>query len=186
MSTCVRIAGALLVVAMIATTLVSPGPALATDPAVINREVAAALDALYSHTPSAKQIGARAKAILVFPNIVKAGFLFGAQYGDGAMLVQGKTVGYYNIAAASYGLQAGVQAFAYAMFFMTDAAREYLDKTDGLEIGVGPSIVVLDEGTARNLTTSTMQDDIYAFVFEQKGAMAGVGLQGSKITKINP
>ncbi len=186
MSTCVRVTGTLLVVALIATTLVSPGPAVATDPAVMDREVAAALDVLYATTPSAKPIGASAKAILVFPNIVKAGFLVGAQYGDGAMLVNGKPVGYYNIVAASYGLQAGVQSFGYAMFVMTDSAREYLDRTGGFEIGVGPSVVVLDEGMAKNLTTSTMKDDIYAFVFGQKGLMAGLGLQGSKITKISP
>jgi lipid-binding SYLF domain-containing protein len=71
------------------------------------------------------------------------------------------------------------------MFLMTPAAVEYLDKSGGWEVGVGPSIVVLDEGAARNLTTTTMQSDVYAFVFDQKGLMAGAGIQGSKITRIN-
>ena len=71
------------------------------------------------------------------------------------------------------------------MFFMTDQALSYLDRSAGFEIGVGPSVVVLDEGMAKTVTTSTVQSDVYAFVFGQKGLMAGVGLQGSKITKIN-
>jgi len=74
--------------------------------------------------------------------------------------------------------------FGYAMFLMTPAAVEYLDKSDGWEIGVGPSIVVLDEGAAKTLTTTTMQSDVYAFVFDQ-GLMAGAGIQGSKIARIN-
>ena len=92
----------------------------------------------------------------------------------------------YNMAAASYGLQAGVQGFAYAMFFMTDSALDYLENSAGFEIGVGPSIVVVDAGKAKTLTTTTGRDDVYAFVFGQKGLMAGVGLQGSKITKVSP
>jgi lipid-binding SYLF domain-containing protein len=127
----------------------------------------------------------RAKAILVFPSIVKAGFLFGAQYGDGALRRQGKTAGYYNTVAASYGLQAGIQSFGYILFFMSDSALAYLDKTDGFEIGVGPSIVILDAGMAKALTTTTLQSDVYAFIFDQRGLMAGMGLQGSKISRID-
>ncbi len=182
----IRIVGTAFILAIAATTLGNPPPTLAADPATIDREVAAALNFLYNTTPSAKTLAASAKAVLVFPNIVKAGFMVGAQYGDGALLVKGKTVGYYNILAASYGFQAGLQSFGYAMFLMTDAARDYLDKSGGWEIGVGPSIVVLDEGMAKSLTTTTMQDDVYAFVFGQQGLMAGAGVQGSKITRINP
>ncbi len=100
--------------------------------------------------------------------------------------MDGKTVAYYNISAASYGLQAGVQEFGYAMFLMTDSARKYIDKSDGWEVGVGPTIVVVDEGAAKSLTTTTAKDDVYAFIFSQKGIMAGIGIQGSKITKLNP
>jgi len=87
--------------------------------------------------------------------------------------------------AASYGLQAGVQSFGYVLFFMTDSAVAYLGKSDGFEIGVGPSIVVLDQGKAKTLTTTTGQSDIYAFIFDQKGLMAGLGLQGSKISRMD-
>jgi lipid-binding SYLF domain-containing protein len=175
----VRIA-AVLAVAMIA---LSVRPALADDS--IEADANAALQKLYADTPAAKMIGDKAKAVLVFPNIVKAGFIVGAHYGEGVLLMNGKLVAHYNSVAGSYGLQAGVQTFGYAMFLMTDKALQYLDKSDGWELGVGPSIVVVDLGKAKSLTTTTLKDDVYAFIFDQKGLMAGLGLQGSKITKLD-
>jgi lipid-binding SYLF domain-containing protein len=154
--------------------------------AQIDREVNAALNKLYQTTPAAKQLASKAKGILVFPNVIKAGFIGGAEYGKGAMRKGGRTTGYYNIVAGSYGLQAGVQSFGYAMFFMNDAAIASLNSAKGLEVGVGPSVVVLDEGMAKKATTTTLRDDVYAFVFGQQGLMAGLGIQGSKITRINP
>jgi lipid-binding SYLF domain-containing protein len=115
---------------------------------------------------------------------VKAGFIVGGQYGEGVLLENGKLVAHYNSVAASYGLQAGVQAFGYALFLMSDKALGYLDKSDGWELGVGPTIVIVDAGKAKSLTTLTLKDDVYAFIFDQKGLMAGLGLQGSKITKL--
>lgn len=152
----------------------------------IDRDVDAALRNLYSSTPKARMLAQRAKGILVFPGVVKAGFIGGAQYGKGALVRNGRTAGYYNVVAGSYGLQAGVQSFDYAMFFMTQNALDYLDRSDGFEIGVGPSVVVVDAGVARSLTTTTAKDDVYAFIFGQRGLMAGLGLQGSKITRVNP
>ncbi|MCK5121183.1 MAG: twin-arginine translocation pathway signal protein [Methylococcales bacterium] len=165
----------------------STGGRLASSGAVIDREVDAALKELYATTPAARGLASRAKGILVFPDIVKAGFMFGGQYGrGGALRKKGRTVGYYNSVAASYGLQVGVQSFGYALFFMNDAALSYLDRSEGWEIGVGPGIVVVDAGVAKSLTTTTGKDNIYAFIFNQKGLMAGLGLQGSKISRINP
>src|SRR5262249_24553918 len=129
-------------------------------------------------------LGTTAKGILIFPNIIRAGFIVGAQYGEGELLRDGKIAGYYNIAAASYGLQIGAQGFAYVMFFMTDAALDYLDKSEGFEVGVGPTIVVVDAGKAKTMTTTTGRDDVYAFICRQRGLMAGIGLQGSKITRM--
>src|SRR5215470_3217608 len=143
-----------------------------------------ASSALAASAAEARTLAAQAKGILIFPSIVKAGFLFGGQYGEGVLLKHGRTAGYYNSVAASYGLQAGVQSFGYAMFFMNDSALAYLDKSEGFEIGVGPSIVVVDAGTAKTLTTTTGRSDVYAFIFSQKGLMAGLGLQGSKISRI--
>ncbi len=184
MPKCVRL-WAMTVGIVVAGAVFLGGRALAADQAAIDRDSAAALTVLYDTTPSAKMLAAKAVGLLVFPNVVKAGFLVGAQYGEGALIVKGKTVGYYNITAASYGLQAGVQSFGYALFLMTRPALDYLNKSKGWEIGVGPSVVVVDSGVARTLTTTTMKDDVYAFVFGQKGLMAGVGLQGSKITKVS-
>ena len=163
----------------------APAPVSAASAGEINRDANRALKQLYAKTPSAKVLGDKAKGILVFPGIVKGGLMVGGQYGEGALMKNGKTVGYYSSVALSYGLQAGVQKYGYALFFMTDEAMAYLNKSDGWEIGTGPSIVIVDEGIAGSLTTTTAKSDIYAFFFNQKGLMAGLGLQGTKVTKIN-
>ena len=167
---------------VVALLSLSVGPDFAEDS--FEADANAALKKLYESEPVAKAIGEKAKAVLVFPNIVKAGFIVGAQYGEGVLLMNGKLIAHYNSVAGSYGLQAGVQAFGYALFLMNDKAVQYLDKSNGWEIGVGPSIVIVDKGVAKSLTTTTLKDDVYAFIFDQKGLMAGLGLQGSKITKL--
>jgi lipid-binding SYLF domain-containing protein len=176
----------LMLAALTTVILAAPRQALAADVAQIERDAKAALAELYATTPAAKALGDKAKAVLVFPSILKAGLIIGGQGGNGALFVDGKVTGFFNTAAASYGLQAGAQEFAFAMFLMTDAAIESIKKADGWEVGVGPSIVIVDEGVAKSLTTTTAKDDVYAFIFGQKGLMAGIGIQGSKITKINP
>ncbi len=167
-------------------TMMIPVHAGAATAAEIDRDVDAALLKLYASTPAAKELSKVAKGILVFPDIIKGGLIVGGQYGKGALREEGKTVGYYNTVAASYGLQAGVQKFGYALFFINQAALDHLKKSKGWEIGVGPSVVVVDAGLAKSLTTTTAKDDIYAFFFDQKGLMAGLGLQGSKISRIEP
>jgi lipid-binding SYLF domain-containing protein len=154
--------------------------------AEISRDAKVALQKLYAKSNAAKELGQKATAILVFPDIAKAGFLVGGQYGEGALLKGGEAVGYYNTVALSYGLQAGVQKYGFALFLMNDSAREYLDRSDGWELGVGPNIVIGDAGAATSLTTTTAQADVYAFFFDLKGLMAGLGIQGNKITKITP
>ena len=179
-----RALGGLLVVALLLAG--RPEPTSAASGKKIAGDASAALQELYATTPAAKVLGSQAKAILVFPRILKAGFMVGAQGGNGALRKGGKTVAYYNTVAASYGFQAGVQAFSYALFLMTDSAVEYLDHSGGWELGTGPSLVVVDVGAAKSLSTTTLKDDVYAFIFGQKGLMAGIGIQGSKITRIHP
>jgi lipid-binding SYLF domain-containing protein len=152
----------------------------------INQDATAALRRLYAAQPKARELGGKAKAILIFPKIVKAGLLIGGQSGDGVLWVNGHAAGYYNISAASFGLQIGAQTFSYALFFMTDSALSYLKKSDGWAIGSGPSVVVVDKGAAASMTSTTLTQDVYAFPFGQRGLMAGIGLEGSKITPINP
>jgi len=161
-------------------------PSLAPTASEIDRNASAALRELYSHNEAAKALGAKAKAVLVFPDIRKGAFIVGAQYGFGALRRGARTAGYYRTGAASYGFQAGIKKFGYALFFMTDAALAYLDKSGGWAIGTGPSVVVVDQGVARSLTTTNLRSDVYAFVFDQKGLMAGIGIEGSKITRIEP
>lgn len=176
-----------LILSVVATAmLVTSNYSLADDAKEIEAEARDALTRLYETNPTAKELGKTAEAILVFPDILKAGLIIGGQGGNGALFEDGQVVAYYNIAAASYGLQAGAQTFAYAMFLMTDSAREQIDSSDGWEVGVGPSLVVVDDGVAKTLTTTTAKDDVYAFIFGQEGLMGGLGIQGSKITKIDP
>ena len=169
-----------------ACTLIGISPAIAADKAEIDRDAQAALSSLYASVPAAKELGAKARAILVFPKITKAGLGIGGLHGDGALIKNGKSVAYYSTSGGSFGLQAGVQTYGYALFLMNDKAVQALDAAKGFEIGVGPSFVLVDEGKAKQFTTTTAKDDIYAFVFGQKGLMAGVGIQGNKITKTNP
>jgi len=159
---------------------------LAPSASEIDRGASAALSQLYSQNAAARALGAKAQAVLVFPDIRKGAFIVGAQYGYGALRRGRTTIGYYSTAAASYGFQAGVKKFGYALFFMTPSALSYLEKSGGWAIGTGPSIVVVDQGMARSMTTTSMRSDVYAFVFSQTGLMGGIGLEGSKITKISP
>jgi lipid-binding SYLF domain-containing protein len=177
---------ATLAIATIMVTTLSAGLALAASASEIDRDATRALSMLYSTTPGARALGDKAKAILIFPKIVKGGFLVAGQFGDGALRRKGRTVGYYRSVAASYGLQAGVQSFGYVLFFMDEASLQYLKNSEGWELGSGPSLVVLDKGFGKNVSTTTMQKGVYAFIFNQKGLMGGIGIQGSKITKIHP
>lgn len=163
-----------------------PALVLAASASAIDRDARAALAKLYKQTPGAKALADKAVGVLVFPSIVKGGFIIAGQFGDGALRKNGKTVAYYRSLAASYGFQAGAQAFGYVLFFMDNDSLRYLDNSAGFELGTGPSLVVLDAGFGKNLSTTTLQKGIYAFIFDQKGLMGGVGIQGTKITKINP
>jgi lipid-binding SYLF domain-containing protein len=142
------------------------------------------LHSLYASNPFAKTMGERAKGILVFPRIIKAGLVIGGSYGEGALIKKGQFVSYYNSVSASWGWQAGAQSYGYAVFLMSDKAVKYLAKSHGWEFGVGPSVVVVDEGAAKNLTSTTLKDDAYAYIFDQKGLMIDVSIAGTKVSPI--
>jgi lipid-binding SYLF domain-containing protein len=173
-----------LLFAAAAALAVLPMPASAQGRAALDSDAKRTYDKLIASVPAAKAVAKRATAVLVFPKITKAGLMVGGQYGEGVLMRRGKPVAYYSTAGASYGLQAGAQQFGYALFFMNDGALKALTESSGLEVGVGPSVVVVDQGMAKSATSITMQDDIYAFIFSQRGLMAGLGLQGNKITKL--
>ncbi len=144
-----------------------------------------ALQTLYKTSPAAEELSNSAKAVLVFPNIVKAGLVFGGSYGEGVLFAEGKTVDFYNSITGSWGLQAGAQSYGYAVFLMRDSAVKYLIDSRGLEIGVGPTVVLVTDGMATNLSSSTLKKDAYAFIFDQQGLMVGVSIEGTKISIIN-
>lgn len=175
-------AAALAATVVLAFTAVSPVAAQGT--AALDGNARQAYGKLVASVPAARELGRQAVAVLVFPKITKAGLVVGGQYGEGVLLRGGKPAGHYSTTGASYGLQAGAQQFGYAMFFMNEKALNALTETDGFEVGVGPSVVVVNEGMAKASTSITTKDDIYAFIFSQKGLMAGIGLQGNKITKL--
>jgi lipid-binding SYLF domain-containing protein len=173
------------VLTLVLATLASIGlrAAYAAPARVLDQDAQAALGTLYASTPGAKALGADAKGILVFPYIHKAALVVGAQSGDGVMFRNGRIVGHYRVDGLLAGLEAGAQSYGYAMFFMSDAARERMSTAKGFEIGADPNIVVVDAGAAKEVSTSTAQADVYGYVFNQKGLMGGIALQGLKITK---
>ncbi len=147
----------------------------------------AALNDLYANNPKARNLGASAQRIVVFPVVARAGFMFGGMGGNGAAIrSDGSIRDFYQTGGASYGLQAGVQTFGYALFLMDDLAVHNLDRSGGWEIGSVPTLVVWDRGISRSLSTTTLRKNIHAIFFNQRGLMGGLGFQGSKITRLHP
>jgi lipid-binding SYLF domain-containing protein len=145
-----------------------------------------ALRELGGREPRSRRFARDARAVLVFPSILKAGFVFGGETGNGVLFEQNKPTGFYNLTGGSWGLQIGGQDFAYALFFMTENSLGYLRKSDGWSAGTGPSIAVINKGAAAEADSSTLTHDVYAFPFNGKGLMADLTLQGTKITRIHP
>jgi lipid-binding SYLF domain-containing protein len=177
----------LLFIALATLSLASTGllnTASAATAQDLDQDSRHALQILYKANPLAETMSRTAKAVLVFPKVIKAGLVFGGSYGEGVMFKGTKSDGYYNSVTGSWGLQAGAQSYAYAVFLMTDKAVNYVRETKGWEVGVGPTVVLVDQGLAKNLSSSTLKDDAYAFVFDQQGLMAGVSIEGTKISLI--
>jgi len=125
-----------------------------------------------------------AKGVLVFPNIIKAGFIVGGAYGEGALRIAGETVDYYNTVAASWGFLAGAQSVRAIIVFMQDDALKKFRESNGWEAGVDGSVTLVNIGAAGTIDTTTIKDPIVGFVFGNKGLMADLSLTGSKYTKI--
>lgn len=170
---------------MLTLAIVSaPAAALAGSAAEIDAKVDQALETLFADTPEAKDLANASVAVLVFPEIVKGGVILGGEYGEGALRQGGKTLGYFSIAAASFGLQLGGQTFGQALFFLNEQAMTYLKDVKGFELGVGPTLVGGDQGWSKSMGTNDLQGDIAVVFFGQKGVMAGGGIKGSKISRI--
>ena len=157
----------------------------AKTPSELNEDANQALHTLTSTNPTAATVASKAKAVLIFPNIVKAGLVFGGAYGEGVLKQGSEVDGYYNSITASWGLQAGAQSYGYVVYLMNDKALKYIHQTHGWEVGVGPTVVVVNAGVAKNLSSTTLKDDAYAFIFDQQGLMASVSIEGTKISRIH-
>jgi lipid-binding SYLF domain-containing protein len=175
-------AGALGVIA-VGPLAAAPAHAASADQLVANAR--RALNQLLASEPRARRVARSAVAVLVFPSVLKAGFVFGGETGNGVLLEHGRPVAFYNLTGGSWGLQIGGQDFSYALFFMNRKALEYLDRSAGFQVGTGPSIVVINKGAAAEGDTTTLTQDVYAFPFNAKGLMAGLDIEGAKITRIH-
>lgn len=177
-----------LALSFLALTQCATGPTVAgTSASTIAADSRAALNDLYRNNPKAQELGRRAKGILVFPSITKGGFMLGGMGGNGALVRNdGSIRDYYQTGGLSYGLQVGLQKYGYALFLMDDQAFANINSADGWEVGGSPSLVIVDEGMATSLSTTTINQGTYAFFFNQRGLMGGLSLQGSKITRIQP
>ena len=145
------------------------------------------LDALYDISPRARDLRSHAAGILVFPDVLKAGLVVGGSGGNGVLFSpDGRVLGYYNLAALSYGLQVGAESFSETMFLTTSEALKYLDSSNGWSVGTGPNVVVVDAGMGKDLSSTTLRSDVFAFIYGQKGLMATLGVNGQKITKLRP
>jgi lipid-binding SYLF domain-containing protein len=143
-----------------------------------------ALKMFYEKVGPAKELSARAKGILVFPDVIKAGFGIGGEYGEGVLRIKGRTVDYYNTAAASIGFQLGAQSKAVIIMFLDQKALDDFRKSDGWEAGVDGSVAVVEWGSGGSIDTTNIKDPIIGFVFGNKGLMFNLTLEGSKMSKI--
>jgi lipid-binding SYLF domain-containing protein len=159
-------------------------PALAKDRGKLVARARQSLRELEDSSSAARRTSKSAHAVLVFPSVLKAGFIFGAETGDGVLFRGGKAAGYYNLSGGSWGLQIGGQDFAYALFLMTPKALDYLEKSGGWQAGTGPSITVVNKGAAAEVDTTTATHDVLAFPYNGKGLMADLTFQGAKITRL--
>ena len=165
---------------------VSTSVSRGSDRATLIREAQAALDELYRVQPGARRLGDQARAVLVFPSITQAGLGVGGLYGNGVMFRGREPVGYYNIAGGTFGLQIGAQSFSQAYFFNTEEALQTFRNTKGFELGAGLTATAASFGANGEISTATLQKPLVVTTWGQSGLMAGVTIEGAKITEINP
>lgn len=176
--------GLLAAAALSPLAALAPRDAQAASAAEINKDVQRAIATLHRTVPGSQELEGRAKGVLIMPRITKAGVLVGGSYGEGALLINGATTGYFSVAAASFGLQLGVQTTAQALFFMTTSALERFRRSDGWELGAGAEMTVPKDGIALDVNTTVTNRPVIAITFGQDGFLAGVSLEGAKYSPI--
>lgn len=163
----------------------SPGT-LAASKEEINADVREAVQNFYKHTSAGKELAQKAAGVLVFPSVIKAGIGIGGEYGEGALLVKGRTLAYYNIAAASIGFQLGAQARTQIVLFMSENALAGFRRSQGWTAGVDGSVALATLGAGGSIDTETAKKPVIGFIFSNKGLMYNLTFEGSKISKISP
>ena len=164
--------------------VLSSAPSAAASKEELDEHVRQTIEDLYRASPEARQLASKSAGMLVFPSVVKAGFWFGGEYGEGALDVGHQTVGYYNVISASFGLQAGVQEKSVVLIFTTPDALAKFRESDGWKVGVDGSVALVTLGAGKDFDTETLQKPIVGFVFNNRGLMANLTLEGSKISHI--
>ncbi len=181
-----RIAIAWLCSVFLAVLLVFPGSRADAASAVeIDAKVNDLLTRFYKDVGSAKELSTKAKGVLTFPSVIKAGFGIGGEFGEGALRINDKTAEYYSTVAASIGFQFGVQSRAVILMFMTDDALTRFRSSDGWEVGVDASVALVTIGAGGTIDTTNIQDPVIGFIFGEKGLMYNLSLEGSKMTKLD-
>ena len=151
----------------------------------IDARVRATLNDFFQDVRSSRELANQAVAILVFPTVVKAGIGIGGEYGEGALHIRGKTAGFYNIISGSVGFQLGAQARSVIIMFMTESALAQFQRTDGWRVGLDGSVAIITIGAGGAIDTNSVTSPVIGFIFDQKGLMYNLTLEGSKITRIS-
>jgi lipid-binding SYLF domain-containing protein len=170
---------------ILAVGLFAAAESFSAEAKEIDASVDVALERFSKEVKGAAEFSKTAKALLILPGVIKGGFVFAGEYGEGAMRIGGKTVDYYNIASGSFGLTIGAEKKDIIIAFMTDESLKQFRAKSGWEAGVDGNVALWDVGAGTRLDTTTMKDPIVAFVFGAKGAMADLSLKGAKITKLD-
>lgn len=161
------------------------GMSYAASKVEIDIKVSTSLDKFKEEVMGAEKFLEKAEGVLIFPDIVKAGFGIGGEYGEGALLIKGETVDYYNTAAASIGFQFGAQFKTVILIFLKKDALDKFRNSSGWEAGVDGSVALIELGVGKDINTVNLEDPIVGFVFNNKGLMYNLTLEGSKITKLD-
>lgn len=167
-----------------AVAVYTPGAAQAASAAEIDVDARVTLNKFFARVVNGRNLANKAEAILIYPSIVKAGIAIGGEYGEGVMHIRGKTAGYYNIIGASFGFQLGVQTRSVVIMFMTPSALAGFQSRAGFKVGVDGSVALVTIGVGGNIDTNDLLDPIIGFVFNNKGLMYNLTLEGTKITRI--
>jgi lipid-binding SYLF domain-containing protein len=170
--------------ALLLLAAVLPGAAAAATAAEINSAVDDALERFYAQVQAGREFVESSKGVLVFPEVIQGGFGVGAEYGEGALRIDGRTAEYYATAAGSIGLQIGAQAKTVILCFMEQKALDRFRGSSGWEVGVDGSVALVQIGAGGSIDTTTVRDPIVGFVFGRRGLMFNLSLEGSKFTRL--